>query len=152
MYVFCTTYAGPLSVQAWYSRSCPIISSSCYNNWFPQLFYFYDSVARTACLTVAAGTCLPISNSILVVACLARRCTATDAVSLFAASSLLSNGYIPHNIATRMSDYRRVFGLDIGFINHFNTQLVITLNYSAVDDLRTFQITVTHILVFLVGY
>jgi hypothetical protein len=31
MYVY-TTYGRPLSVQAQYSRSCPIISSSCYNN------------------------------------------------------------------------------------------------------------------------
>jgi hypothetical protein len=31
MYVY-TTYTGPLSVQAQYSRSCPIISSSCYNS------------------------------------------------------------------------------------------------------------------------
>jgi hypothetical protein len=27
---------------------------------------------------------------------------------------------------------RRSFGLDIGFIDHFNTQLVITLNYSTI--------------------
>jgi hypothetical protein len=27
--------------------------------------------------------------------------------------------------------YRRSFGLDVGFIDHFNTQLVITPNYSA---------------------
>jgi hypothetical protein len=31
MYVY-TTYTRPLSVQAQYSRSCPIISSSCYNS------------------------------------------------------------------------------------------------------------------------
>jgi hypothetical protein len=30
-------------------------------------------------------------------------------------------------IVTCMSDSRRGFGLDIGFIDHFNTQLVITL-------------------------
>jgi hypothetical protein len=34
--------------------------------------------------------------------------------------------------------------LDIGFIDHFNPQLVITLNYSAIADLQTLQITVTH--------
>jgi hypothetical protein len=28
----CITYTGPLSVQAQYSRSCPIISSSCHNS------------------------------------------------------------------------------------------------------------------------
>jgi hypothetical protein len=37
-----------------------------------------------------------------------------------------------------------VFGLDIGFTDHFNIQLVITLNYSAIADLHTLQITVTH--------
>jgi hypothetical protein len=26
------------------------------------------------------------------------------------------------------SDYRRSFGSDVGFIDHFNTQLIITLN------------------------
>jgi hypothetical protein len=31
MYVY-TTYTRPLSVQAQYSRSCPIISNSCYNS------------------------------------------------------------------------------------------------------------------------
>jgi ethanolamine utilization microcompartment shell protein EutS len=44
-----------------------------------------------------------------------------------------------------MSNYRRGFALDIGFIDNFNTQLVITLNYSAIDDLHTLQIIVTHI-------
>jgi hypothetical protein len=39
---------------------------------------------------------------------------------------------------------------DIGFIDHFNTQLVITLNYSAIADIHTLQITRAHILVFLV--
>jgi hypothetical protein len=29
------------------------------------------------------------------------------------------------------SDYRRGFGLDIGFIERFNTQLVITFHYIA---------------------
>jgi ethanolamine utilization microcompartment shell protein EutS len=43
-----------------------------------------------------------------------------------------------------MRDFRRGFGLDIGFIDHFSTQLVITLNYSAIADLYTLQITVTH--------
>jgi hypothetical protein len=36
-----------------------------------------------------------------------------------------------------MSDYRRGFGLDIGFIDHFNTRLVTTLNYSAIADFHT---------------
>jgi hypothetical protein len=36
------------------------------------------------------------------------------------------------------------FRLDIGFIDHFNTQLVITLNYSAIAHLHTLQFTFTH--------
>jgi hypothetical protein len=43
-----------------------------------------------------------------------------------------------------MSDYRRDFGLDIEFIDHFNTQLVITLNYSAIANVHTLQITRAH--------
>jgi hypothetical protein len=40
-----------------------------------------------------------------------------------------------------MSDSRRGFGLDIGYIDHFTTQLVITLNYSAITDFHILQIT-----------
>jgi hypothetical protein len=40
-----------------------------------------------------------------------------------------------------MSDCRRGFGLEIGFIDHFNTRLVTTLNYSVIADLYTLQIT-----------
>jgi hypothetical protein len=40
-----------------------------------------------------------------------------------------------------MCDFRRGFGLDIGCIDHFNTKLVITLNYNAIADLRTSQTT-----------
>jgi hypothetical protein len=43
-----------------------------------------------------------------------------------------------------MSDYRRGLGLEIHFIFHFNTRLVITLNYSAIAVLHTLQFTVTH--------
>jgi hypothetical protein len=35
------------------------------------------------------------------------------------------------------SDYRRGFGFVIGFIDHFNTSLVIARNYSAVTDCHT---------------
>jgi hypothetical protein len=39
------------------------------------------------------------------------------------------------------NDYRRGFGLEIGFIDHFNTRIVTTLNYSAIANLHTLQIT-----------
>jgi hypothetical protein len=38
-------------------------------------------------------------------------------------------------------DFRHHFGLDIGYIDHFNTQHVITLNYSAIADFHTLQLT-----------
>jgi hypothetical protein len=38
-------------------------------------------------------------------------------------------------------DSRRGFGLDIGFIDHFNTQLLMTLNHSAIANSHTLQIT-----------
>jgi hypothetical protein len=43
-----------------------------------------------------------------------------------------------------VSDSRRGFGLEIGFVEHFHTRLVTTLNYSAIGDLHTLQITVAH--------
>jgi hypothetical protein len=48
------------------------------------------------------------------------------------------------NIVMCMSDYRRGFGLEIRFIDHFNTQLVTTLNYSAIANLHTLQITTAY--------
>jgi hypothetical protein len=42
------------------------------------------------------------------------------------------------------SDSRRSFGLYIGFIDHFNTQLVFTLNYCASANLHTSQSTRAH--------
>jgi ethanolamine utilization microcompartment shell protein EutS len=56
------------------------------------------------------------------------------------------------HIVMCMSDSWWGFGLDIGFIDHFNIQLVITLNYSAITELHTLQVTVTHTLVFSVCY
>jgi hypothetical protein len=43
-----------------------------------------------------------------------------------------------------MSDSRRGFGLHIEFIDHFNLQLVITLNYSAIANFHTLQFTRVH--------
>jgi hypothetical protein len=34
--------------------------------------------------------------------------------------------------------------MGIGFIDHFNTQLVITLNYSAIANFHNLQLTRTH--------
>jgi hypothetical protein len=39
------------------------------------------------------------------------------------------------------SDCRQVFVLDIWFIDHLNTQLLITVNYSIIADFHTSQIT-----------
>jgi hypothetical protein len=39
---------------------------------------------------------------------------------------------------------RRGFGLDIGFIDHFTTQLVITLNYSAIANFHTLKFARTN--------
>jgi hypothetical protein len=36
------------------------------------------------------------------------------------------------------------FVLTIRFIDHFNTRLVTTLNYSAIADLHTLQMTAAH--------
>jgi hypothetical protein len=48
-------------------------------------------------------------------------------------------------------DHRRGFRLDIGFFDHINTQLVITLNYSAIANLHTSQFTTAHVNSFTVG-
>jgi hypothetical protein len=56
---------------------------------------------------------------------------------------------LPQNIVTCMSDSLWGFGLEIGFIDHFNTHLVTTLNYGTIADLRTLQITRAHRLVSL---
>jgi hypothetical protein len=56
------------------------------------------------------------------------------------------------NILTCMCDYRRGFGLDIGFIDHFNTQPVIPLNYCAIFDLHNLKFTREQSIVFLVCY
>jgi hypothetical protein len=42
------------------------------------------------------------------------------------------------------SDSRRGFGLDIGFIDHFNIQLLITLNYSTIANSHILQFTRPH--------
>jgi hypothetical protein len=47
-------------------------------------------------------------------------------------------------IVTCMGDYRRVFGLEMGFIDHFNTRLVTTLNYGAIANLHNLQTTTAH--------
>jgi hypothetical protein len=44
-------------------------------------------------------------------------------------------------VYVHVCDFRRGFGLDIGFLRHFNTQLVITLNYSAIANFHTLPIS-----------
>jgi hypothetical protein len=39
-----------------------------------------------------------------------------------------------------LSDSRRGFGLNIGFIDHFNKQLVITINYSATANFHIYSL------------
>jgi hypothetical protein len=36
------------------------------------------------------------------------------------------------------------FGMEIGFIDHFNTRLVTTINYSDITDFHTSQINKAH--------
>jgi hypothetical protein len=43
-----------------------------------------------------------------------------------------------------MRDSRRGFRLEIGFIDHFNTQLVTTLYYNAFADYHPLKITTAH--------
>jgi hypothetical protein len=57
---------------------------------------------------------------------------------------LPSNGFTRHDIVTCICDYRRAFGLEIGFIDHFTTRLVTTSNYSSSADLHTLQITIAY--------
>jgi hypothetical protein len=59
-------------------------------------------------------------------------------------SKIATEVYI-FRIVTCMSDSRRGFGSDIGFNAHFNTILVSTLNYSAIDNFRSLQITRAHV-------
>jgi hypothetical protein len=49
-----------------------------------------------------------------------------------------------HYSVTCRSDYRWGFGLDIGFIGHFYTQLGTTSNYSTIANPHTLQITTAH--------
>jgi hypothetical protein len=51
---------------------------------------------------------------------------------------------IANTIVTCMSDSRRGFELEIGFIDNFNTRFVTTLNYTAIADLHTLEITKVH--------
>jgi hypothetical protein len=49
----------------------------------------------------------------------------------------------PVGTVTWKSNYSRGFGLDIAFIVHFNKQLVITLNHTAITNFHTLQITLS---------
>jgi hypothetical protein len=43
-----------------------------------------------------------------------------------------------------MHDSRRGFGLVIGFIGHFNTKFITTLNYGTIANVHTLQSTGAH--------
>jgi hypothetical protein len=49
-----------------------------------------------------------------------------------------------HYIVTCMSGSRWGFGLEVGFIDHFNTRLVTTFNYSASAYFHILQIITAH--------
>jgi hypothetical protein len=55
-------------------------------------------------------------------------------------------------IVTIYSDCLRGFGLNIGFIDHFNTKQVFTLKYSVIVNFHILQITIAHRLLFSVCY
>jgi hypothetical protein len=70
-------------------------------------------------------------------------------MSFFITSSsikVLPSNLYNHTVyfVTCMSDSQQGFGLEIGFIDHFNTRLVTTLNYSTFTDLHTLRITREH--------
>jgi hypothetical protein len=60
--------------------------------------------------------------------------------SPFSQLFLLCNMYI----VMYTSDSGRGFGVNIGFIDHFNTQLIITFNYSTIPDFHTSLFTRAH--------
>jgi hypothetical protein len=43
-----------------------------------------------------------------------------------------------------MGDYQWTFGLMMEFTDYFNTRRVTTINYGAIADLHTLQITIAH--------
>jgi hypothetical protein len=75
-------------------------------SWLPQFPFFitprrgprrHHPVSPVACVTVSAAV------TIVVEACLLRRCTATAAAPLFASSSLPSNGSLRHSMFRLMT-------------------------------------------------
>jgi hypothetical protein len=48
------------------------------------------------------------------------------------------------HVVTRSCDYRWGFEFGIVFIDHFNTRLITTLNYSAISNFRILQFTRAH--------
>lgn len=55
-----------------------------------------------------------------------------------------SSYHIRTYIVTCMRDYRQGIELNFGFIDHFNSQIVITLNQSTIAKLHTLWITRAH--------
>jgi hypothetical protein len=61
--------------------------------------------------------------------------------SIFKRPSKFYKNFFHNHIFTRMSAPSAGFGLEIGFVDHFNTRLLTTLNYRVIADLHNLQIT-----------
>jgi hypothetical protein len=108
-----------------------------YDNQFPRYNFVLDTFIRTPCIYAH------IERAILFLGELKLHNSNNGNVNVtYVFLNLNSCKYI---FAMCMSDFRREFGFDIGFIDHFNTQLVITLNYSAITNLHTLQTTSAHV-------
>jgi hypothetical protein len=72
----------------------------------------------------------------------AETCSVAISVNLHrSASDTVQHGFCSVILSHIWSDYSRGFGLEIGFMDHFNTRLVTTLNYSVIANLDNSQIT-----------
>jgi hypothetical protein len=113
------------------------------SNWFPYIDAARTHVTVNSCHVIAMHCCGVPSFRMRKL----YRHKENTAPLLLAACVLRvlpSSGFTCHNIVTCMCDYRRGFGLQIGFTDHFTTRLVTTSNYSSIADLYAFQITIAY--------
>jgi hypothetical protein len=89
--------------------------------------------SNVACIFITTGTFIPSH-------CLAMIYTQTWEGFMKYAIEMVSDAMILWFWVT----LKWGFGLEIGFIDHFNTWLVTTLNYSTITDLHNLQITTAH--------